>query len=90
MLVPLVLARVEEIYPIARNGIETGKIAAFVQVALRATPGEIFRVVTPAVDASNDVIDVERPLVGGIGQAAVFAAAARAKLNGLSRTCIHR
>lgn len=67
MVAPGLRARVEEFHRPARCGVFSAEIIAAGQVAMRARQGKILRLVSAAVLAGNDVIDMklhdERPFL---------------------------
>jgi hypothetical protein len=86
---PCVNSWIEQINPRTTLRVDAGKVARLVKVTLCATPAKIIKLVASAVNAGNDMIDVERPFVGIIGQATIFAALARTHSHTLSRGRIH-
>jgi len=64
--VPNVAARIKQVDSLTAFGVNADKIARLVQIALRTTPAEILKLTTPAVHASDDVVNVKRPLVSEI------------------------
>ncbi len=60
MVSPFILSRIEKRNRIPRFGINSGEIGAFLQIAVPASKGEIFKLSLSAVLLCNDVFDVER------------------------------
>ena len=52
-------AGVEQFGQVAGRGIKSSQVRSLVQIAVDARQGEVFRIVAPAVDPGNDVLDVE-------------------------------
>ena len=67
MLVPNIGAWVEQVDPLASLAVDAHDVTLFVQIALSTAPASIIQIIGAAVDTGNDVIDVERPLIGPIG-----------------------
>lgn len=63
MPLPGIQARIEQVDSVACLGVDAREVRAFVEIALRATPGEIIGAIVTAVDSGDDVVDVEGPLV---------------------------
>jgi hypothetical protein len=89
VVIPTVLARIEEINAVTGGGVDAGKVARFVKITLRATPGKIGRLIRAAMNAGDDVIDMKWPLVGSFGQTAILATIARSLAHKLSRRSGH-
>ena len=74
VVLPPVMARVEEWSDLAGVGVEAGEVGAFLVIALRAGEREFGRVVRAAVLTGEDVFDVESERGGVLRQPAVFTA----------------
>lgn len=71
---PGVQTRIEQVDAIAGFGVDACEVGAFVELALRATPGEIVGMIITPVDSRHDGGDVKGPFIGPVWQAAVLAA----------------
>ena len=60
MVFPRILARMKQLSNYICLGIEAGEICSFVKIAIDTGKGEIFHIVTAAVNSRNDVFNVER------------------------------
>lgn len=85
MLTPVVCSRIEQLYAALRSGIDCRKIRTFVQVAPAARPTEIIEHIGTAMLASDNMLQVEGPLVRLLGKMAILTSIAGALLHEFAR-----
>ncbi len=91
MLVPAMLARMEQFGDVIRFWIDACQVGTFVQITIDAGESEIIEFVAAAVKSRNDVLDMEnrqRRII--LMKLAILAAVAGAFSNRGSRRRIHR
>jgi hypothetical protein len=89
MVAPFIFAWIEKINAITRRRINAGEVTRFVKIALCAAPRQVVELIFTAMHESDDMIDMERPLVCRLRKTAVFAAPVCPLSHTLSRPCVH-
>ena len=83
MLRPHIGAGMKQPRELTTDGVESGDVRAFAQIAGKAGPGEIPGVCLASVFFRDDVIAMKWQLAGGFREAAILAASRRAADDGL-------